>query len=175
VTRLFLIAATEGRRQVRRPGPRKGRHRSRPDERDRFAFCWNRRFPDVRMNEGEEDRFSQNPFSMPNLKRRGIPRARPEGTNEKNPRPQERSSTYDIVSTASSCRLEPSAKTPPRSDEEGVRHRGIRRERARKKFGGMRRALSLGARPTRHRTVVDASCDAVCPRWKNLREVVLFR
>ena len=110
---------------------------------DRFEFCWIVDFPMYEWSEEEKKiDFSHNPFSMPNIEPEKFLALDP---NDKDTLLVLKAIQYDIVCNGielSSARSEIS----PRRDEEGVCDRGLPGRRfSTEKFGGMLRALSLGA------------------------------
>ncbi len=91
--------------------------------RDRFEFCWIVDFPMYEWNEEEKKiDFSHNPFSMPNVDAGRIPRARSERCRE-NPRAQGDPVRHRLQRHRALIRRDP--QSPPRRDEEGVRHRRL--------------------------------------------------
>ena len=141
-------------------------------DRDQFAFCWIVDFPMYEWN--EEDKkidFSHNPFSMPNLP--------PEEFLALDPKDSDRilgikAIQYDIV--CNGIELSSGAIRNHRSDvmKKAFAIAGYHESVLEEKFGGMLRALSLGAPP--HGGIapgVDRIVMLLCGE-ENLREVVLF-
>ena len=115
--------------------------------------------------------FSHNPFSMPNME--------PDAFLALDPNDQ--AALLDLQGDPVRHRLQRhrivvgrDPQSPPRRDEEGVRHRRLPEDVLEAKFGGMLRALSLGAPP--HGGIapgIDRIVMLLCGE-ENLREVVLF-
>jgi aspartyl-tRNA synthetase len=140
--------------------------------RDRFEFCWIVDFPMYEWN--EEDKkidFSHNPFSMPN--------ATPDEFMALDPNDQEKilalkAVQYDIV--CNGIELSSGAIRNHRPDvmKKAFAIAGYDESVLEQKFGGMLRALSLGAPP--HGGIapgVDRIVMLLCGE-ENLREVVVF-
>ena len=139
---------------------------------DRFEFCWIVDFPIYEWNE-EEKRidFSHNPFSMPNMA--------PEQFLALDPADHEtilsiRAIQYDIV--CNGVELSSGAIRNHRPDvmRKAFAIAGYEENVLEHKFGGMLRALSLGAPP--HGGIapgIDRIVMLLCGE-DNLREVVLF-
>jgi aspartyl-tRNA synthetase len=139
---------------------------------DRFEFCWIVDFPMYEWNEEEKKiDFSHNPFSMPN--------ATPDEFLALDPSDQEkilalRAIQYDIV--CNGIELSSGAIRNHRPDvmKKAFAIAGYAEDVLEQKFGGMLRALSLGAPP--HGGIapgVDRIVMLLCGE-ENLREVVLF-
>ncbi len=141
-------------------------------DRNQFAFCWIVDFPMYEWNE-EEKRidFSHNPFSMPN--------AAPEEFLALDPADNEKilglkAFQYDIV--CNGVELSSGAIRNHRPDvmKKAFAIAGYDESVLEQKFGGMLRALSLGAPP--HGGIapgIDRIVMLLCGE-ENLREVVLF-
>jgi len=143
-------------------------------DKGRFEFCWIVDFPMYEWNE-EEKRidFSHNPFSMPNMA--------PEEFLALDPADRER--VFNPIrwrsSTTLVCNGVELSSGAIRNHRPDVMRKafaiaGYGENTLEQKFGGMLRALSLGAPPhgrhrARHRPHRDAAV-----REENLREVVLF-
>jgi aspartyl-tRNA synthetase len=140
---------------------------------DRFDFCWIVDFPMFEWN--EEDKkidFSHNPFSMPNMDVAEFLKLDPAADQDK--LLAIKAIQYDIVCNGTELSVRRDPQSSPGRDEEGLRHRGLSPRRAGGKFGGMLRALSLGAPP--HGGIapgIDRIVMLLCGE-ENLREVVLF-
>jgi aspartyl-tRNA synthetase len=141
-------------------------------DRDQFAFCWIVDFPMYEWNEEEKKiDFSHNPFSMPNLT--------PEEFLALDPGDKDRilslkAIQYDIV--CNGIELSSGAIRNHRPDvmKKAFAIAGYDESVLEQKFGGMLRALSLGAPP--HGGIapgVDRIVMLLCGE-ENLREVVLF-
>jgi aspartyl-tRNA synthetase len=141
-------------------------------DRDRFEFCWIVDFPMYEWNEEEKKiDFSHNPFSMPNLA--------PEQFLALDPRDDEKilslkAIQYDIV--CNGIELSSGAIRNHRPDvmRKAFAIAGYDESVLEQKFGGMLRALSLGAPP--HGGIapgIDRIVMLLCGE-ENLREVVLF-
>jgi aspartyl-tRNA synthetase len=139
---------------------------------DRFEFCWIVDFPMYEWNEEEKKiDFSHNPFSMPNLM--------PEEFLALDPADQEKilglkAIQYDIV--CNGIELSSGAIRNHRPDvmKKAFAIAGYDESVLEQKFGGMLRALSLGAPP--HGGIapgIDRIVMLLCGE-ENLREVVLF-
>jgi aspartyl-tRNA synthetase len=141
-------------------------------DRDRFEFCWIVDFPMYEWN--EEDKkidFSHNPFSMPN--------ATPDEFLALDPNEQEKilalkAVQYDIV--CNGIELSSGAIRNHRPDvmKKAFAIAGYDESVLEQKFGGMLRALSLGAPP--HGGIapgIDRIVMLLCGE-ENLREVVVF-
>jgi aspartyl-tRNA synthetase len=141
-------------------------------DRDQFAFCWIVDFPMYEWNEEEKKiDFSHNPFSMPNIA--------PEEFLALDPSDKEKilglkAIQYDIV--CNGVELSSGAIRNHRPDvmRKAFAIAGYDESVLEKKFGGMLRALSLGAPP--HGGIapgIDRIVMLLCGE-ENLREVVLF-
>jgi aspartyl-tRNA synthetase len=139
---------------------------------DRFEFCWIVDFPMYEWNEEEKKiDFSHNPFSMPNMA--------PEDFLVLDPADRERMLSiraiqYDIV--CNGVELSSGAIRNHRPDimRKAFAIAGYGENTLEQKFGGMLRALSLGAPP--HGGIapgIDRIVMLLCGE-ENLREVVLF-
>jgi aspartyl-tRNA synthetase len=139
---------------------------------DRFEFCWIVDFPMYEWNEEEKKiDFSHNPFSMPNMA--------PEDFLVLDPTDREkilsiRAIQYDIV--CNGVELSSGAIRNHRPDimRKAFAIAGYGENTLEQKFGGMLRALSLGAPP--HGGIapgIDRIVMLLCGE-ENLREVVLF-
>jgi aspartyl-tRNA synthetase len=140
--------------------------------RDQFAFCWIVDFPMYEWNEDEKKiDFSHNPFSMPNLPADEFLALNPDD-NEKIL--GLKAIQYDIV--CNGIELSSGAIRNHRPDvmKKAFAIAGYDESVLEQKFGGMLRALSLGAPP--HGGIapgVDRIVMLLCGE-ENLREVVLF-
>jgi aspartyl-tRNA synthetase len=141
-------------------------------DRNQFAFCWIVDFPMYEWNEEEKKiDFSHNPFSMPNMA--------PEEFLALDPGDKEqilslKAVQYDIV--CNGIELSSGAIRNHRPDvmKKAFAIAGYDEGALEQKFGGMLRALSLGAPP--HGGIapgVDRIVMLLCGE-ENLREVVLF-
>jgi aspartyl-tRNA synthetase len=141
-------------------------------DRNQFAFCWIVDFPMYEWNEEEKKiDFSHNPFSMPNMA--------PEEFLALDPGDKEKilglkAFQYDIV--CNGVELSSGAIRNHRPDvmKKAFAIAGYDESVLEQKFGGMLRALSLGAPP--HGGIapgVDRIVMLLCGE-ENLREVVLF-
>jgi aspartyl-tRNA synthetase len=141
-------------------------------DRDRFEFCWIVDFPMYEWNEEEKKiDFSHNPFSMPNMT--------PDEFLALDPNDSEKilalkAVQYDIV--CNGIELSSGAIRNHRPDvmKKAFAIAGYDESVLEQKFGGMLRALSLGAPP--HGGIapgVDRIVMLLCGE-ENLREVVLF-
>jgi aspartyl-tRNA synthetase len=141
-------------------------------DRNQFAFCWIVDFPMYEWNEEEKKiDFSHNPFSMPNMA--------PEEFLALDPADHEKilslkAIQYDIV--CNGIELSSGAIRNHRPDvmKKAFEIAGYDESVLEQKFGGMLRALSLGAPP--HGGIapgVDRIVMLLCGE-ENLREVVLF-
>jgi aspartyl-tRNA synthetase len=139
---------------------------------DRFEFCWIINFPMYELNE-EEDKidFSHNPFSMPNY---------PINTFlELDPKDEEAilkilAIQYDIVCNGTELSSGAIRNHRPDVMKKAFAIAGYDESVLEQKFGGMLRALSLGAPP--HGGIapgIDRIVMLLCGE-ENLREVVLF-
>src|SRR5262245_4411496 len=141
-------------------------------DKGRFEFCWIVDFPMFEWNEEEKKiDFSHNPFSMPNME--------VEAFLKLDPKDSEtilglKAFQYDIV--CNSIELSSGAIRNHRPDvmRKAFAIAGYGEDVLEKKFGGMLRALSLGAPP--HGGIapgIDRIVMLLCGE-ENLREVVLF-
>ena len=141
-------------------------------KKDRFEFCWIVDFPMFEWSEEEKKiDFSHNPFSMPNME--------PEKFLALDPSDKEtllnlKAIQYDIV--CNGIELSSGAVRNHRPDvmKKAFAIAGYPEEVLEQKFGGMLRALSLGAPP--HGGIapgIDRIVMLLCGE-ENLREVVLF-
>jgi aspartyl-tRNA synthetase len=141
-------------------------------KKDRFEFCWIVDFPMFEWNEEEKKiDFSHNPFSMPNIE--------PEQFLALDPKDNDtilglKAIQYDIV--CNGIELSSGAIRNHRPDvmKKAFAIAGYPEDVLEQKFGGMLRALSLGAPP--HGGIapgIDRIVMLLCGE-ENLREVVLF-
>jgi aspartyl-tRNA synthetase len=141
-------------------------------KKDQFAFCWIVDFPMYEYNEEEKKiDFSHNPFSMPNME--------PEQFLALDPNDNDtilglKAIQYDIV--CNGIELSSGAVRNHRPDvmKKAFAIAGYPEDVLEQKFGGMLRALSLGAPP--HGGIapgIDRIVMLLCGE-ENLREVVLF-
>ena len=139
---------------------------------DRFEFCWIVDFPMYEWNEEEKKvDFSHNPFSMPNVE---PDRFLALDANDKDTLLSLKAVQYDIV--CNGIELSSGAIRNHRPDvmKKAFAIAGYPEEVLEQKFGGMLRALSLGAPP--HGGIapgIDRIVMLLCGE-ENLREVVLF-
>ena len=139
---------------------------------DRFEFCWIVDFPMYEWNEEEKKvDFSHNPFSMPNLEPDKFLAL---DANDKDTLLGLKAVQYDIV--CNGIELSSGAIRNHRPDvmKKAFAIAGYPEETLEQKFGGMLRALSLGAPP--HGGIapgIDRIGMLLCGE-ENLREVVLF-
>jgi aspartyl-tRNA synthetase len=139
---------------------------------DRFEFCWIVDFPMYEWNEEEKKiDFSHNPFSMPNMEPAEFLKLDP---NDKDTLLALKAIQYDIV--CNGIELSSGAIRNHRPDvmKKAFAIAGYPEEVLEQKFGGMLRALSLGAPP--HGGIapgIDRIVMLLCGE-ENLREVVLF-
>ncbi|MBX9776094.1 MAG: aspartate--tRNA ligase [Xanthobacteraceae bacterium] len=141
-------------------------------DKDRFEFCWIVDFPMFEWNE-EEKRidFSHNPFSMPNMEVEQFLKLDPKDSETIL---ELKAFQYDIV--CNGIELSSGAIRNHRPDvmRKAFAIAGYGEEVLEQKFGGMLRALSLGAPP--HGGIapgIDRIVMLLCGE-ENLREVVLF-
>jgi aspartyl-tRNA synthetase len=141
-------------------------------KKDRFEFCWIVDFPMFEWNEEEKKiDFSHNPFSMPNME--------PADFLKLDPKDNDtilglKAIQYDIV--CNGIELSSGAIRNHRPDvmKKAFAIAGYPEDVLEQKFGGMLRALSLGAPP--HGGIapgIDRIVMLLCGE-ENLREVVLF-
>jgi aspartyl-tRNA synthetase len=139
---------------------------------DRFEFCWIVDFPMFEWN--EEDKkvdFSHNPFSMPNME--------PDAFLALDPNDQDtllglKAIQYDIVCNGTELSSGAIRNHRPDVMKKAFGIAGYPEDVLEAKFGGMLRALSLGAPP--HGGIapgIDRIVMLLCGE-ENLREVVLF-
>jgi aspartyl-tRNA synthetase len=139
---------------------------------DRFDFCWIVDFPMYEFNEEEKKiDFSHNPFSMPNM---DVDEFLKLDANDHDKILGMKAIQYDIV--CNGVELSSGAIRNHRPDvmKKAFAIAGYPEEVLEKKFGGMLRALSLGAPP--HGGIapgIDRIVMLLCGE-ENLREVVLF-
>ena len=140
---------------------------------DRFDFCWIVDFPMYEWNEEEKKiDFSHNPFSMPNMEVEEFLKLDPAADRDK--LLAIKAIQYDIV--CNGVELSSGAIRNHRPDvmKKAFAIAGYPEEVLEAKFGGMLRALSLGAPP--HGGIapgIDRIVMLLCGE-ENLREVVLF-
>lgn len=141
-------------------------------DKDRFEFCWIVDFPMFEWSEEEKKiDFSHNPFSMPNIEPEKFLALDP---NDKDTLLGLKAIQYDIV--CNGIELSSGAVRNHRPDvmKKAFAIAGYPEEVLEAKFGGMLRALSLGAPP--HGGIapgIDRIVMLLCGE-ENLREVVLF-
>jgi aspartyl-tRNA synthetase len=141
-------------------------------DKDRFAFCWIVDFPMYEWNEEEKKiDFSHNPFSMPNLSAEEFLALDPADSEKILGL---KAIQYDIV--CNGIELSSGAIRNHRPDvmKKAFAIAGYDESVLEQKFGGMLRALSLGAPP--HGGIapgVDRIVMLLCGE-ENLREVVVF-
>jgi aspartyl-tRNA synthetase len=139
---------------------------------DRFEFCWIVDFPMYEWNEEEKKiDFSHNPFSMPNMEPEAFLALDP---NDHHALLGLKAIQYDIV--CNGIELSSGAIRNHRPDvmKKAFAIAGYPEDVLEAKFGGMLRALSLGAPP--HGGIapgIDRIVMLLCGE-ENLREVVLF-
>ncbi|MHB8271721.1 aspartate--tRNA ligase [Bradyrhizobium sp.] len=139
---------------------------------DRFEFCWIVDFPMFEWSEEEKKiDFSHNPFSMPNMEPDEFLALDP---NDKDALLNLKAVQYDIV--CNGIELSSGAIRNHRPDvmKKAFGIAGYPEDVLEQKFGGMLRALSLGAPP--HGGIapgIDRIVMLLCGE-ENLREVVLF-
>ena len=141
-------------------------------DKDRFEFCWIVDFPMFEWNEEEKKiDFSHNPFSMPNIE--------PEEFLALDPNDHEKllslkAIQYDIVCNGTELSSGAIRNHRPDVMKKAFAIAGYPEDVLEAKFGGMLRALSLGAPP--HGGIapgIDRIVMLLCGE-ENLREVVLF-
>jgi aspartyl-tRNA synthetase len=141
-------------------------------DKDRFEFCWIVDFPMYEWNEEEKKiDFSHNPFSMPNMEPEAFLALDPD---DKDALLGLKAIQYDIV--CNGIELSSGAIRNHRPDvmKKAFAIAGYPEDVLEAKFGGMLRALSLGAPP--HGGIapgIDRIVMLLCGE-ENLREVVLF-
>jgi aspartyl-tRNA synthetase len=142
-------------------------------KKDRFDFCWIVDFPMFEWNEEEKKiDFSHNPFSMPNMEVDEFLKLDPAADQDK--LLSINAIQYDIV--CNGVELSSGAIRNHRPDvmKKAFAIAGYGEDVLEAKFGGMLRALSLGAPP--HGGIapgIDRIVMLLCGE-ENLREVVLF-
>jgi aspartyl-tRNA synthetase len=141
-------------------------------DKDRFEFCWIVDFPMFEWSEEEKKiDFSHNPFSMPNMEPEKFLALDP---NDKDTLLNLKAIQYDIV--CNGIELSSGAIRNHRPDvmKKAFAIAGYPESVLEEKFGGMLRALSLGAPP--HGGIapgIDRIVMLLCGE-ENLREVVLY-
>jgi aspartyl-tRNA synthetase len=141
-------------------------------KKDRFDFCWIVDFPMYEWNEEEKKiDFSHNPFSMPNM---DVDEFLKLDANDHDKLLSIKAIQYDIV--CNGVELSSGAIRNHRPDvmKKAFAIAGYGEDALEQKFGGMLRALSLGAPP--HGGIapgIDRIVMLICGE-ENLREVVLF-
>jgi aspartyl-tRNA synthetase len=141
-------------------------------DKDRFEFCWIVDFPMFEWSEEEKKiDFSHNPFSMPNMEPEKFLALDP---NDKDTLLNLKAIQYDIV--CNGIELSSGAIRNHRPDvmKKAFAIAGYPEDVLEAKFGGMLRALSLGAPP--HGGIapgIDRIVMLLCGE-ENLREVVLY-
>ena len=141
-------------------------------QKDRFEFCWIVDFPMFEWSEEEKKiDFSHNPFSMPNMEADAFLALDP---NDRDALLNLKAVQYDIV--CNGIELSSGAIRNHRPDvmKKAFGIAGYPEDVLEQKFGGMLRALSLGAPP--HGGIapgIDRIVMLLCGE-ENLREVVLF-
>jgi aspartyl-tRNA synthetase len=141
-------------------------------KKDRFEFCWIVDFPMFEWSEEEKKiDFSHNPFSMPNMESEKFLALDP---NDKDTLLNLKAIQYDIV--CNGIELSSGAIRNHRPDvmKKAFAIAGYSEAVLEEKFGGMLRALSLGAPP--HGGIapgIDRIVMLLCGE-ENLREVVLY-
>jgi len=141
-------------------------------DKERFEFCWIVDFPMYEWNEEEKKiDFSHNPFSMPNIEPEAFLKL---DANDKDTLLALKAIQYDIV--CNGIELSSGAIRNHRPDvmKKAFAIAGYPEETLEQKFGGMLRALSLGAPP--HGGIAPGIDRIVMllAGEENLREVVLF-
>jgi aspartyl-tRNA synthetase len=139
---------------------------------DRFEFCWIVDFPMYEWNEDEKKiDFSHNPFSMPNMEPQEFLALDP---NDRDTLLGLKAIQYDIVCNGTELSSGAIRNHRPDVMKKAFAIAGYPEEVLEAKFGGMLRALSLGAPP--HGGIapgIDRIVMLLCGE-ENLREVVLF-
>ena len=141
-------------------------------QKDRFEFCWIVDFPMYEWNEEEKKvDFSHNPFSMPNM---DVDEFLALDPNDRERLLEIKAIQYDIV--CNGIELSSGAIRNHRPDvmKKAFAVAGYPEDVLEQKFGGMLRALSLGAPP--HGGIapgIDRIVMLLCGE-ENLREIVLF-
>jgi aspartyl-tRNA synthetase len=138
----------------------------------RFEFCWIVDFPMYEWNEEEKKiDFSHNPFSMPNMEPQEFLALDP---NDKDALLNLKAIQYDIVCNGTELSSGAIRNHRPDVMKKAFAIAGYPEDVLEAKFGGMLRALSLGAPP--HGGIapgIDRIVMLLCGE-ENLREVVLF-
>ena len=138
----------------------------------RFEFCWIVDFPMYEWNEEEKKiDFSHNPFSMPNMEPKEFLALDP---NDKEALLNLKAIQYDIVCNGTELSSGAIRNHRPDVMKKAFAIAGYPEDVLEEKFGGMLRALSLGAPP--HGGIapgIDRIVMLLCGE-ENLREVVLF-
>jgi len=138
----------------------------------RFEFCWIVDFPMYEWNEEEKKiDFSHNPFSMPNMEPQEFLALDP---NDKDALLNLKAIQYDIVCNGTELSSGAIRNHRPDVMKKAFAIAGYPEDVLEEKFGGMLRALSLGAPP--HGGIapgIDRIVMLLCGE-ENLREVVLF-
>jgi aspartyl-tRNA synthetase len=141
-------------------------------DKDRFEFCWIVDFPMYEWNEEEKKiDFSHNPFSMPNMEPEAFLALDP---NDKDALLGLKAIQYDIVCNGTELSSGAIRNHRPDVMKKAFAIAGYPEDVLEAKFGGMLRALSLGAPP--HGGIapgIDRIVMLLCGE-ENLREVVLF-
>jgi aspartyl-tRNA synthetase len=140
-------------------------------KKDRFEFCWIVDFPMYGWDADRKIEFSHNPFSMPNMEPNEFLAL---GANDFNKIISIRAIQYDIV--CNGIELSSGAIRNHRPDimKKAFEIAGYPEEVLEEKFGGMLRALSLGAPPHGGMAAgVDRIVMLLCGTT-NLREISLF-
>jgi aspartyl-tRNA synthetase len=139
---------------------------------DRFDFCWIVDFPMFEWNEEEKKiDFSHNPFSMPNMDVDEFLKLDP---HDREKILGMKAIQYDIVCNGTELSSGAIRNHRPDVMKKAFAIAGYGEDVLEAKFGGMLRALSLGAPP--HRGIapgIDRIVMLLCGE-ENLREVVLF-
>ncbi len=139
---------------------------------DRFEFCWIVDFPMYEWNEEEKKiDFSHNPFSMPNL---GVEEFLALDANNQEKILSLKAIQYDIVCNGVELSSGAIRNHRPEVMKKAFAIAGYPEEVLERQFGGMLRALSLGAPP--HGGIAPGIDRIVMllAGEENLREVVLF-
>jgi len=141
-------------------------------DKDRFDFCWIVDFPMFEWNEEEKKiDFSHNPFSMPNMDVDEFLKLDP---NDHEKILGMKAIQYDIVCNGTELSSGAIRNHRPDVMKKAFAIAGYGEDVLEQKFGGMLRALSLGAPP--HGGIapgIDRIVMLLCGE-ENLREVVLF-
>jgi aspartyl-tRNA synthetase len=140
-------------------------------DKDRFEFCWIVDFPMYGWDAEKKIEFSHNPFSMPNMNADEFLALNP---NDFDKIISIRAIQYDIVCNGTELSSGAIRNHRPDVMRKAFEIAGYPAEVLESKFGGMLRALSLGAPP--HGGIapgIDRIVMLLCGE-ENLREVVLF-